>query len=176
MCTSYFIRPGCVAAAFSVLLLLGAATQSVHANSEYDSSSLNGNLQYQCTSFNAALNPGTSLTISAECNKQGSMGSVAATRQATSYDLSDDVVWNTQTEAFIWDATPNAHNNITVQCTVVGGFAYSATNVKLQLGCLVGGGNRQAVSSSDGSVSSVHAQLALNGKLTVGNDGKLARR
>ena len=173
MCSSYFIRPGCAATAFSVLLLLGAATQSVHANSEYDSSSLNGNLQHQCTSFNAALNPGTSLTISAECNKQGS---VATTRQATSFDLSDDVVWNWQTEAFIWDATPNAHNNITLQCTVVRGFAYSATNVKLQLGCLVGGGNRQAVSSSDGSVSSVNAQLALNGKLTVGNDGKLARR
>ena len=50
---------GYAMAACSVVLLLGAA-QSAHANPHYDSSSLNGNLQHQCTAFNATLVSGTS--------------------------------------------------------------------------------------------------------------------
>ena len=160
---------------FSILFLVGMATQSAHANSEYDSTSLNGNLQHQCTSFSAALNAGNSLTVSAECNKGDGSGSVAATRQSTSFDLSGDVVWNSQTQAFVWDATPNSFNNITLHCTGVRGFAYSTTNVTLQLTCNESS-NRQSVSSSTGTVNSVNADLKLNGKLTVGTGGKLARR
>ena len=160
---------------FSIVLLLGMATQSAHANSEYDGTSLNGNLQNQCTSFGAALDSGTSLTVSAECNKSDASGNVAATRQSTSFDLSGDVVWNSQTEAFVWDATPNASNAITLHCTAVRGFAYTTANVTLQLSCNKANG-RQAVSSSTGAVISVDADLKLNGKLTAGTDGKLARR
>ena len=161
--------PRAAAAAFGVLFLLGVATQSAHANTEYDGSSLDGNLQHQCTGFSATRVAGTSLTVSAQCNKEGDTpGSVAAAQQTTSFDLSGEVVWNTQTQAFTWDGAPNDNNNITEKCKTVLGFGYSATDVTLQLTC--------TVASNDGSVQSVNADLALNSKLTVGTDGNLARR
>ena len=157
------------AAAVGVLLLLSVPMQSAHANTHYDNSSLNGNLQHQCTSFGASLQSGTSLTVSAECNMGGEVqGSVGPARRSTSFDLSNDVVWNTQTEAFTWDATPDDDNNITAKCTAVRGFAYSAIDVTLQLTC--------TGDSTDGSVRSVNADLTLNGKLTAGVGGYIERR
>ena len=163
------------ATAVGGLLLLGATMQSANANSEYDDTSLNGNLQHQCTSFSANLDTGNSLTISAECNKRDAAGGVGATRRSTSFDLSDHVVWNSETQKFVWDTAANSLNNITLHCVQVRGFAYSATNVTLQLTCVKDTG-RQGVSSSDGSVSTVDADLGLNGKLTVGSGGRLKRR
>ena len=156
------------AGAVGVFVLLGVAAQPANANSEYDSSSLDGNLQNQCTAFSATISSGTSLVVSAECNKEGSsQGSVAATRQATSFDLSDDVVWNTTTQAFSWDATVDDNNNVTEKCTSVRGFSYSSADVTLQLTCTVD-------SASGGG--DANADLALNGKLTVGTDGDRKRR
>ena len=150
------------------VVLLGVAAQPANANTQYDSSSLDGNLQSQCTAFSATIDFGTSLVVSAECNKEGSSpGSVAASRQATSFDLSGDVVWNTTTQAFAWDATVNDDNNITEKCTAVRGFSYSSADVTLQLTCTVD-------STSGGGDAS--ADLGLNGKLTVGTDGELERR
>ncbi len=164
-----FDRAGLARAAFCVLLLLGLAAQPAAANSEYDTTSLNGNLQNQCTNFSASTGAGSSLTVSAECNRQGATeGSVAATRQSTSLDLASEVVWNTATRAFTWDSTPNDNNNIADKCSTVRGFSYSSTDVTLQLTC--------TVASTDGSVQTVNADLPLNGKLTVGADGNLTRR
>ena len=155
-------------AAVGAVVLLGIAAQPASANSEYDSSSLDGNLQNQCTAFSATITSGTSLVVSAECNKEGSSpGSVAATRQATSIDLSDDVVWNTGTQEFTWDATVNDDNNITEKCTSVRGFGYSSADVTLQLTCTV-----DSTSGGGGA----NSDLGLNGKLTVGTDGDLERR
>ena len=176
MCVRNIDRLGFSGAGFfSIVLLLGMATQSAHANSEYDGTSLNGNLQHQCTSFSAALVTGNSLTVSAECNKSDASGGVAATRQSTSLELSDHVVWNAQAQSFVWDATENASNAITLHCTAVRGFAYTTANVTLQLSCNQGNA-RQNVSSSTGAVISVNADLKLNGKLAAGTDGKLKRR
>ena len=168
MWNSKLDRSTCAMAACGVLLLLGA-TQSARANTHYDSSSLNGNLQHQCTSFGAALDSGTSLTVSAECNRGGEVqGSVDPTRQSTSFDLAGEVVWNTGTEAFTWDATTDDDNDITVKCTAVRGLSYSATNVTLQLTC--------TGTSTDGSVRTVNADLGLNGHLTAGFGGYIERR
>lgn len=146
--------------AFAVLLLLGV---SAHANPEYDSTALDGNLQNQCTSFSAAIAQGSSLTVSAECNKQDS-----TTLQATSLDLASQVVWDTSGQAFSWDVTANDNNNITEKCMSVRGFAYSSSDVTLQLTCVI--------DSTDGGVQQANADLPLNGNVTVGTDGNLARR
>lgn len=144
------------------------AAVTANANSQYDGSSLDGNLQTQCTGFSATINAGTSLVVSAECNKEGATpGSVAASRQTTSFDLSDHVVWNTTTQAFAWDAAQDDNNDITSKCTAVRGFSYSSSDVALQLTCTVD-------STSGGG--SANVDLALNGQLTVGTDGDLARR
>ncbi len=168
MWNSTIDRPSCALAACGVMLLLTAA-QSVHANPHYDSSSLNGNLQHQCTSFNATLVSGTSLTVSTECNKEGEVqGEVQPQRQSSSFDLAGEVVWNTQTEAFTWDAATDDNNDITVKCTAVRGFSYSATDVTLQLTC--------TGTSTDGSVKTVNADLALNSNINAGITGRIGRR
>ena len=150
-------------------LLFGMAAQSATANSEYDSASLNGNLQHQCTGFSAALDFGGSLSLSAECNKEGSgTGSVAASQQNTSFDLSDHVVWNTDSQTFTWDATRNDDNDITEKCTTVRGLSYSSSDVTLLLTC--------NIASTTGAPQSTNADLPLNGQLRVGADGNLERR
>ena len=159
---------GYAVAACSVVLLLGAA-QSAHANPHYDSSSLNGNLQHQCTAFNATLVSGTSLTVSAECNAEGEVqGEVQHVRRSNSFDISGEVVWNTETEAFTWDATTDDNNDITVKCTAVRGYSISASDVTLQLTC--------TGTSTDGSVKSVNADLPLNDNLIAGILGYIERR
>ena len=159
---------GYAMAACSVVLLLGAA-QSAHANPHYDSSSLNGNLQHQCTAFNATLVSGTSLTVSAECNAEGEVqGEVQHVRRSNSFDISGEVVWNTETEAFTWDATTDDNNDITVKCTAVRGYSISASDVTLQLTC--------TGTSTDGSVKSVNADLPLNDNLIAGILGYIERR
>ena len=159
---------GYAMAACSVVLLLGTA-QSAHANPHYDSSSLNGNLQHQCTSFNATLVSGTSLTVSAECNAEGEVqGEVQHVRRSTSIDISGEVVWNTETEAFTWDATTDDNNDITVKCTAVRGYSISASDVTLELTC--------TGTSTDGSVTSVNADLPLNDNLIAGILGYIERR
>lgn len=163
-----FDRTSHARAAFGVLLLLGLTAQPAAASSEYDSTSLNGNLHHQCTNFSATIVGGSSLAVSAECNMQGDTeGSVAATRQSTSLDLSSEVVWNTTTQAFTWDSTQNDNNEVSAKCTVRG-FSITSTDVTLQLTC--------AVASTDGSVQTVNADLPLNSNVTVGNDGVLTRR
>ena len=164
-----FNQAGHARAVFGVLLLLGLAVQPAAANSEYDSTSLNGNLQHQCTNFSATIVAGSSLAVSAECNREGSTpGSVDATRQSTSLDLSSEVVWNTATHAFMWDAASTDNNDITSKCMTVRGFSHNSTDVTLQLTC--------AVESTDGSVRTANADLPLNGNVTVGADGNLTRR
>ena len=153
--------------AFAVLLLLGVSAQPANANSHYDSNSLNGNLQNQCTSFNGVIN-NTGFTVSAECNKATVTESVDATRQETSIDLSDDVVWNTTSQEFSWDVTRDKNNDVTQKCTAVLGFEYSSSDVTINLTC--------TIDSTDGRVQQTNTSLTLNGNLTVGSDGNLARR
>ena len=152
-------------AAFGAVVLLGMAAQTANANSYYDSSALNGNLQNQCTGFSAAIVAGTSLTVSAQCNHKGAGVGGTVTTNSTSIDLSGEVVWNTATEVFTWDATRDDNNDITAKCTAVRGFSYSASDVTLELTCTV-----------DSSSGSVDADLPLNGKLTVAAGGDLTRR
>lgn len=154
-------------AALSVLLCLTA--QAANANSEYDSESLNGNLQHQCTQFSASLDFGNSLTVSAQCNKEeGNSGTAAASRQNTSFDLAEHVVWYTGQQRFAWNATRTDDNDITAKCTSVGGFSFSTTDVTLHLTC--------SIESTSGTPQTTNAGLPLNGGLTVGSNGELARR
>ena len=152
-------------AAFGAVVLLVMAAQTANANSYYDSSALNGNLQNQCTGFSAAIVAGTSLTVSAQCNHKATGVGQGVSVKSTSMDLSGEVVWNTETEAFTWDATRDDNNDITAKCTAVRGFDYSASDVTLELTC--------TVESSSGSTD---ADLRLNGKLTVDAGGNLERR
>lgn len=166
-----FNRSGHARAALGVLLLLGLTAQpaAAQSNSQYDSASLNGNLQDQCKNFSAAVVRGTSHKVSAECNKEGdTTGSVAASLQSTALDLRDEVVWNTTDQTFTWDGTRDDNNDLSDKCPTVRGFSFSATDVTLQLTC--------TVDSTDGSVQTVNANLPLNGKVTVGTDGNLTRR
>lgn len=155
-----------------LLLLLGLTAQPAAANSEYNSASLNGNLQNQCTAFSATRVQGSSLTVSAECNKQGdTAGSVAAARRSTSLNLRGEVDWNSTTQTFEWDPTSSADtSDISAKCVAVRGFSYSSTDVTLQLTCTV-------IDATGGGLSTrVNADLPLNAKVTVGTDGNLARR
>ena len=119
--------------------------------------------------FNATLVSGTSLTVSAECNAEGEVqGEVQHVRRSNSFDISGEVVWNTETEAFTWDATTDDNNDITVKCTAVRGYSISASDVTLQLTC--------TGTSTDGSVKSVNADLPLNDNLIAGILGYIERR
>jgi len=153
--------------AFCVLLLLGLAALPAAANSEYDSTSLNGNLQNQCTNFSASAGQ-WSFDFFAECNKEDADGVAASARQSTSLNLAGEVVWNPWTSTFYWDETATRNNNIAARCPTVRGFSVSSSDVTLQLTC--------EVNSTDGSDQTVDAALPLNGKLTVGADGNLSRR
>ena len=152
---------------FSVLLLVVSAP-TASANPNYDATSLNGNLQSQCTNFNASLVFGSSLTVSADCNREDTnQGGVAATLQSTSIDLATEVVWNTDNQTFTWDGTRDDNNDITTKCTAVSGLSYSSTDVTLQLTC--------NVDSTSGGGSTT-ADLPLNGNITVNTSGAFERR
>ncbi|MCY3931526.1 MAG: hypothetical protein OXH70_07400 [Acidobacteria bacterium] len=162
-----FNRASRAGAVFGVLLLAGLTTQPAAA--QYDGTSLDGNLHHQCTNFSARTVGGSSLTVSAECNKQGDReGSVAPARQSTSLELASEVFWDTATHAFTWDSASSEDSNIADKCPTVRGFGVSSTDVTLQLTC--------AIASTDGTPRTVNADLPLNGNVTVGADGTLSRR
>ena len=123
--------------AFCGLLLCAAALTAV-ANTNYDSDSLSGNIHEQCTDFTVAKTT-TDITVSAECNKEGeTAGSVASTRNETSFGLAADVVWvaNEETMDFQWDATVTDENNIANVCELtMTPFIYSSTKVTLRMLC-----------------------------------------
>lgn len=166
------IRAGRPVAASSCGLLLVVAALTAAANSQYDSTSLNGNLQNQCTNFTAAVVLDTSFTISAECNKEGTTsGSVAASRNSTSFDLAGDVRWNLRTHALTWDTALTAWvNDIADDCNLDGAtpFTYSASDVTLALSC--------NIETTDGTPRVQNVSLTLNGHLQAGTDGNLSRR
>ena len=150
-------------------LFLGLGAQA--AESPYDSTSLNGNLQNQCTSFTLTRVARTSLTVSAECNKQGdTVGSVASTLNSTSMDLRSEVVWSTSDEEFTWDGTLNTEeNDVSDKCDVRGsGVTVSSTDVTVNLTC--------AGDADLATPDPVNADLPLNGKLEASTSGELGRR
>ena len=154
-------------------VLLGAAALAAddgttpRANIPFDGSSLNGNLQNQCNSFSAAIVSGTSLTVSAQCNKEDDQGFVSSWPANASMDLDDEVVWSASSETFTWDGTVTTDNNINTVCTAVRGFSVTSSDVTLQLTCAKGTGDE---------ATTTDANLPLNGEMTVGTDGEFARR
>ena len=131
----------------------------------YDSSSMNGNLHNQCTDFDATAVSGTELTISAECNAAG--GSAV---RATTFDLSGDIVWDTDDAVYTWDGQVNAAENvhdIAEKCGDVAHITPNATDVVLGVRC---------ATIASGAPDTMLVDLPLNGNLQVGGDGRLGRR
>ena len=145
---------------------------SLAAVASYDSTSLNGNLQNQCTNFAATLVMDASFTVSAECNKEGgTTGTVAATLNSATFDLSGNVAWDTVNQTLSWDATLSSTvQDIAAKCRPESASPFTATasDVALSLTC--------AVQVTDGTPRTATVSLALNGQLAVGTDGSISRR
>ena len=167
-------------------LLMGLVALPAAANTYYSEDSLSGNLQNQCTAFTATLVADTSLTVTAECNKddEDNPGTVDSERVDTSIDLSDNhVVWNASSRTFTWDGTVTDANNLNKQCTV-GAFSYSVSDVTLGLNCEVesvpAGCPTGTTTERDaaGKISACRyaASLPLNGEMSVELDGTFGRR
>ena len=150
-------------------LFLGLAAQA--AESPYDSTSLNNNLHNQCTSFSVTLVNSTNATLGAECNKEGDTpGSVSSTRNSTTIDLRDEVVWSTTDEEFTWDGTLDDDTDISRKCSLRGtGVTVSSTDVTLNFRCLVD-------STRTTQNPPANADLPLNAELKANNSGELGRR
>ncbi len=136
------------------------------AGANYDSTSLDGNLQSQCKDFTASVVEDTSFTVSAECNKDGS-----STLNSAEFDLSGHVRWDIHQHSLSWDATLSTSVvDIAANCKPNGAspFTTSATDVTLALTC--------AMREPTGAPGTANASLALNGNLKVGSDGSLSRR
>ena len=150
--------------------LFCVATLTVAAS--YDSTSLDGNLQNQCTNFAAAVVADTSFTVSAECNREGdSPGVVAASLNSATFDLSGNVSWDTSNQTLSWDSSLSGTvQDIAAKCNPASAspFTTSASDVTLALTC--------AILVTDGVPRTANASLALNGNLQVGKDGNLSRR
>lgn len=153
------------------MLCLAGAVAVGAESTPYSSTALNGNLQNQCQNFAAALVQNTSLTVSAECNKQGSNADTVVTGHSTSFDLSGDVQWDTNSHTISWDSAVTATNlDIAAKCELDGDspFTVTASDVTLALRC------SQQV--TDGTPATSSVSLPLNGKLQAGTDGELSRR
>ncbi|MCY3819838.1 MAG: hypothetical protein OXH52_10830 [Gammaproteobacteria bacterium] len=142
------------------------------AVASYDSTSLDGNLQNQCTNFAAAVVADTSFTVAADCNKEGDTPrTVAASPNYAEFDLSGHVGWDTSNQTLIWDATlSGSMQDIAAKCTPESAspFTSSASDVTLALTC--------SVLVTDGVPKTASVSLPLNGNLQAGMDGNLSRR
>lgn len=142
------------------------------AAADYDSSSLNSNLQDQCKEFAATVSPGVSFIVSADCNKEGNTsGTVAASLNSARFDLSGHVRWETDTQVLTWDtAAAGSNQDIADKCRPKSAspFTVSASNVTLALSC--------PTDVTGGTPNLVSLNLPLNGYLKVGSDGSLSRR
>ncbi len=164
-------RGGRAAAVFYGSLFCAAA---LTAAADYDSTDKSGNLQDECKEFSAVVVRDTSFTVSAVCNDKGTTGwelylSAFWGTRSTSFDLSGDVSWDTSEQKLAWDATlAGSVQDITATCRPANAapFTVSASDVTLALTCSIQtyGGGTQSPS------------LALNGKLTVAQNGTLKRR